>query len=153
MGVSAAIMVCPSLNHLHPTWGCFAAPAASDFANSGKVTKTPFKNPWFLKISFTHKLACHSIIGAGANLRCALIPRPLPLCALNLDSVVSYPTFAPTLRHVGSAVLSLGISAAIVVYPSLNSPHPTRGCFAAAAASDFANSGKVTKTPFKNQGS
>ena len=40
--------------------GYFAAPAASDFANSGKVTKAPFRNLRFLKISlrWSGMLAC-----------------------------------------------------------------------------------------------
>ena len=61
--------------------GYFAAAAASDFANSGKVTKTPFRNLRFLKISLRQflMLACLSHPARGRKLKEGDQPRPLPL--------------------------------------------------------------------------
>ena len=55
--------------------------AASDFANSGKVTKTPFRNLRFLKISLRQflMLTCLSHPARGQKSKERLLLRPLPL--------------------------------------------------------------------------
>ena len=55
--------------------------AASDFANSGKVTKTPFRNLRFLKISLRKPLMlAYGLHPArGHKLKKGYFPRPLPL--------------------------------------------------------------------------
>ena len=60
--------------------------AASDFANSGKVTKTPFRNLRFLKISLWQSLmlACLSHPARERKLKERYFPRPLPLVVQNL---------------------------------------------------------------------
>ena len=62
-------------------WGCFAAPAASDFANSGKVTKTPFRNLRFLKISLRKPRVLAFLFhpARGCKSKNGYFPRPLPL--------------------------------------------------------------------------
>ena len=57
--------------------------AASDFANSGKVTKTPFRNLRFLKISLRKPLilACVFHPARGRTFKEADHLRPLPLVA------------------------------------------------------------------------
>lgn len=59
----------------------FAAPAASDFVNSDKVTKTPFRNLRFLKISLQKSLmlACLSHPARRCELKEGDHPRLLPL--------------------------------------------------------------------------
>ena len=59
----------------------FAAAAASDFANSGKVTKTPFRNLRFLKISLRKPLMLAYVLhpARGHKLKKGYFPRPLPL--------------------------------------------------------------------------
>ena len=61
--------------------GGFAAAAASDFANSGKVTKTPFRNLRFLKISLRKPLMLAYVLhpARGHKLKKGYFPRPLPL--------------------------------------------------------------------------
>ena len=61
--------------------GYFAAPAASDFANSGKVTKAPFRNLRFLKISLRKPLALAGLShpARGCKSKEGDLPRPLPL--------------------------------------------------------------------------
>ena len=60
--------------------------AASDFANSGKVTKTPFRNLRFLKISLRKSLvlACLSHPARRCKSKEGDFPRPLPLVVQNL---------------------------------------------------------------------
>ena len=55
--------------------------AASDFANSGKVTKAPFRNLRFLKISLRQflMLACLAHPARGQKSKEQLLLRPLPL--------------------------------------------------------------------------
>ena len=55
--------------------------AASDFANSGKVTKAPFRNLRFLKISLRKSLplACLFHPARGYKSKNGYFPRPLPL--------------------------------------------------------------------------
>ena len=55
--------------------------AASDFANSGKVTKTPFRNLRFLKISLRKPLMLAYVLhpARGHKLKKGYFPRPLPL--------------------------------------------------------------------------
>ena len=60
--------------------------AASDFANSGKVTKAPFRNLRFLKISLRKplSLACPSHPARGCKSKNKYFLRPLPLVVRNL---------------------------------------------------------------------
>ena len=55
--------------------------AASDFANSGKVTKAPFRNLRFLKISLRKPLvlACVFHPARGCKSKNEYFLRPLPL--------------------------------------------------------------------------
>ena len=59
--------------------GYFAAPTASDFASGGKVTKTPLRNQWFLRISFPI-LLCSVLLFGAAEIRTAL-----PFCTAAAD--------------------------------------------------------------------